>query len=96
MVRIPHCLSHLLVLVDGHAFRFRMAIVAVLRMARVAVQKDFFGSLYAEWRCLFVDACEGGRWHHNTQLLHTEFSIYCRQEFCRGQKAREPDSRCVG
>ena len=29
-------------------------------MAIVAVQKDSFGSLYAVWRCLFVDACEGG------------------------------------
>ena len=34
-------------------------------MAIVAVQKDSVGS------CLFVHACEGGRGHHNTQLLHT-------------------------
>ena len=40
-------------------------------MAIVAVPKDSFGSWYAVWRCLVVDACEVGRWHHNMQLLHT-------------------------
>ena len=33
-------------------------------MVIVAVQKDSVGS------CLFVDACEGGRWHHNAVAAH--------------------------